>query len=158
MDRHRVQGRRRTALIAGAIALCTLAAPSAPAWADGSVSSLGLSMGAPTPARFAEFEAVVAKFNASGERFVIDGHCQSACTMMLAIRNVCVKPSATLLFHAGGQRQTGKISPYSTNRMLASYNPALRQYLIEKNVMSTFDFTSIPGSVIISKFGYPACK
>ncbi|MFG1305850.1 hypothetical protein V5F34_17160 [Xanthobacter autotrophicus] len=152
--------RRRPGVLLAAITLCFAAVLTGPipARADGSVSALGLGMGAPTPQRFAEFEAVVEKYNTSGERFVIDGHCQSACTMMLAIRNVCVKPSATLLFHAGGNPRTGKISADTTSRMLARYNPALRQYLLEKNAMSTFDFHPIPGSVIISRFGYPACK
>lgn len=148
----------RAALLAACVMPLAATLAAGPVRADGSVSSLGLGMGAPTPQRFAEFEAVVAKFNASGERFVIDGHCQSACTMMLAIRNVCVKPGATLLFHAGGNPRSGKINADTTNRMLARYNPALRQYLMEKNAMSTFDFFSIPGSTIISKFGYPACK
>ena len=148
---------RSAAALGLAVALAAIAAAS-PARADGSVSALGLGRGAPTPQRFAEFEAVVAKYDASGERFVIDGHCQSACTMMLAIRNVCVKPGATLLFHAGGNPRSGKINADTTNRMLARYNPALRQYLLERNAMSTFDFLSIPGSVITSRFGYPACK
>ena len=154
------RGAPRGAFQMFAFAIAGLLAAGLPgaAHADGSVSSLGLGMGAPTPQRFAEFEAVVAKFNASGERFVIDGHCQSACTMMLAIRNVCVKPGATLLFHAGGNPRSGKISADTTSRMLARYNPALRQYLLERNAMSTFDFLAIPGSTIIAKFGYPACK
>ena len=74
----------------------------AAAYADGSVSSLGMGYGAIDAAEFGKFLNVVQQYNASGERFRIDGHCQSACTMFLSIRNVCVTPGATLLFHAGG--------------------------------------------------------
>ena len=35
----------------------------------------------------------------------IKGHCQSNCTLFLGLRNVCVERSATLLFHAGHDRQ-----------------------------------------------------
>jgi hypothetical protein len=45
-------------------------------------------------------DAIIAQYNKSGERFRIEGSCQSSCTMLLAIRNVCVDPSARLLFHA----------------------------------------------------------
>lgn len=120
------------------------------AFAD-SVTTLGMGMGARGAERFAEFEAVVRKYNASGQRFRIDGHCQSACTMFLAIRNVCVMSNANLLFHAGG-------NPDFTNRMLARYKPSLRKYVTDKGYMATREFHSIPGSVIISRFGYRACN
>ncbi len=131
---------------------------TAAALAEGSVTALGMGMGAANAQRFAEFEAVVRQYNASGERFRIDGHCQSACTMFLAIRNVCVTQNATLLFHAGGNRRTGKISPDTTARMLAKYKPSLRKYVTDNHYMDTFEFHSIPGSVIISRFGYRACN
>jgi hypothetical protein len=130
----------------------------APALAEGSVTALGMGMGAPNAQRFAEFEAVVRKYNASGERFRIDGHCQSACTMFLAIRNVCVTPNATLLFHAGGNPRQLQRSEEYTKRMLAKYKPSLRKYVTENHFMDTFEFHSISGTAIISRFGYPACK
>ena len=57
-----------------------------PAYADGSVSSLRMGYGARNPAEFAQFQSVIQQYNASGERFRIDSHCQSACTMFLSIR------------------------------------------------------------------------
>jgi hypothetical protein len=128
------------------------------ALADGSVTALGMGMGASNRQRFAEFEAVIRQYNASGERFRIDGHCQSACTMFLAIRNVCVTPNATLLFHAGGDYRRLQRSEEYTNRVLAKYKPSLRKYVTENHFMDTFEFHSISGTVIISRFGYPACK
>jgi hypothetical protein len=98
-----------------------------------------------------KFAADRARMNAKGERVRISGHCQSACTMFLKARNVCVEPSATLLFHAGNDAA-------ATKRMLDSYKPALRSYLIANRIMETKAFTSIPGSVIISRFGCPRCS
>jgi len=135
---------------------CAFAAQ--PAYADGSVSSLGMGYGARDAAAFDRFLAVIAQYNASGERFRIDSHCQSACTMFLSIRNVCVTPGATLLFHSGGSMQKGIISPARTQQMLSTYNAALQQYVTANHFMDTFAFHPIPGSQIIKRFGYPACR
>ena len=55
--------------------------------------------------QFARFDPVVSQYNRSGELFRIEGHCQSSCTLFLAIRNVCIDRGATLLFHAGHDKQ-----------------------------------------------------
>jgi hypothetical protein len=132
-------------------------AGSVAALADGSVSALGMGMGA-RPGEMGRFDAVVNTYNASGERFRIDSHCQSACTIFLSIRNVCVMPNARLLFHAGGNPRNGKMNPASTQHMLAAYNPALRQYLTDNHYMDTFAFHTISGRDIVKRFGYPACR
>jgi hypothetical protein len=117
-----------------------------------------MGYGAPDAYAFAQFLNVIQQYNASGERFRIDSHCQSACTMFLSIRNVCVTPGATLLFHAGGSMKKGIISPSSTQKMLSTYNDALRKYVSDNHFMDTFAFHSISGSEIIKRFGYPACR
>ena len=63
-----------------------------------------------------------------------------------------------LLFHAGGNPKTAKMSPGSTQHMLASYNSALQKYVTENHYMDTFAFHTISGRDIIKRFGYPACK
>ena len=151
---------RRLARTWGAIgflfAFCGFGAQSA--HAEGSVSSLGMGYGAIDAAAFARFLNVVQQYNASGERFRIDGHCQSACTMFLSIRNVCVTPGATLLFHAGGSMRKGIINPATTQQMLSTYNAALRQYVTDNHFMETLAFHPISGRDIIRRFGYPACR
>ena len=149
---------RRFKRASGALLFCVLGALAAePARAEGSVSALGMGMGA-KPGEMPRFDAVVAQYNASGERFRIDSHCQSACTIFLSIRNVCVMPNASLLFHAGGNPKAGTMNPGSTQHMLASYNAALQQYLTQGHYMDTFAFHTISGRDIIKRFGYPACK
>lgn len=140
-------------LLAGALA----AVAATPSRADGSVSALGMGLGA-RPGEMGRFDAVVSQYNASGERFRIDGHCQSACTIFLSIRNVCITPNATLLFHAGGDPRTGRMNPASTAHMLAAYKAALRQYVSEHYFMATFAFHSISGRDMVRLFGYPACR
>ena len=113
-------------------------------------TSAGYGMGG----RFVRFDPVVSQYNRSGELFRIEGHCQSACTLFLAIRNVCVERSATLLFHAGGR---GTISVPNTSHMLSAYNARLRDYVIAKHYMDTLELHPIPGRDIIDKFGYREC-
>jgi hypothetical protein len=110
-------------------------------------SSAPYSMGGNTE-RFAQDRARIAQ---SGQPFRIEGHCQSACTMFLSLKNVCVDPSAELLFHAGG-------NPQSTQRMLNSYNARLRSFLMANHYMDTPQFHTISGSEIIQKFGYRQCR
>jgi hypothetical protein len=126
-------------IVVGMTALCAslpaLAATSAP-YAKGG--------------RTIEFAQDVEKFRRSGEQFRITGHCQSACTMFLALPNVCIQPNARLLFHAGAQ-------PIATQRMMNSYNAKLRAYLTAKGAMETPAFHTVSGNDMIGKFGYRRC-
>src|SRR3569833_4165414 len=118
-----------------ACAAVLVAALPATAFADGSSRPYGGGgpIGAPD---------IVAKYNKSGERFRIEGHCQSSCTMLLAIRNVCVEPDAELAFHAAlFQKEAGqKPPPKRQAAMLNSYNAKLRQYLVSNHYVDTFEF------------------
>jgi hypothetical protein len=123
---------------------------ASPALAAGSTA--GFEMGG----NYARFDPVVSQYNQSGELFRIDGHCQSSCTLFLAIRNVCISRSATLLFHSAKDRN-GDASPSRTEHMLAAYNPQLRDYVVSHHYMETLDFHAISGRDMIQKFGYREC-
>ena len=79
--------------------------------------------------------------------------------MLLAIKNVCVEPSARLLFHAAlfPNEKGQKPPPARQAAMLNSYKPKLRAYLVSNGYVDTFDFHTISGKDIIQKFGYKAC-
>jgi hypothetical protein len=100
--------------------------------------------------RTGQFGQIRQQVAASGQSFRIEGHCQSACTMFLKLKNACVEPSAELLFHAGSNQK-------ATQQMLNSYNGRLRSYLVANHIMDTTTFTTISGRDIIQKFGYRAC-
>jgi len=121
-----------------------------PALAAGTTA--GFEMGG----QYRRFDPVVSQYNQSGELFRIDGHCQSSCTLFLAIRNVCVSRGATLLFHAAKDR-TGSVSPSNTEHMLAAYNAKLREYVTSHHYMDTLSFHAISGRDMIDKFGYREC-
>jgi hypothetical protein len=141
----------------GPLTVSALTVLSGGALADVSLSAIGMGHGAPSAAVFVQFQEAVRQYSASGERFRIDTHCPSACTMFLSVRNVCIAPGASLAFHAGGSRQRG-ISPEYTAKMMNTYRPALKRYLVSNRIMETLEFTTISGQEMISRFGYPACR
>jgi hypothetical protein len=98
-----------------------------------------------------QFGQIRKQLSETGQSFRIEGHCQSACTMFLKLKNACVDPNAELLFHAGE-------TPKGTQRMLNSYNGSLRSYLVANHIMETSTFTTISGRDIIRKFGYRPCS
>jgi hypothetical protein len=138
--------------------LAPLACVVAVAWgssalADGSSRSYGGG----GPFRF--FDPIISQYNQTGELFRIEGHCQSSCTMFLAIRNVCVDPNATLLFHAAllpSMRDQPPV-PEWNEHMLSAYNAPLREFVVAHHYMDSFAFHAISGRDIIHKFGYREC-
>jgi hypothetical protein len=98
------------------------------------------------------FGELAGQINRSGKLFRIEGTCQSACTMFLSLRNVCVDLNATLLFHSGRPGTLGE-----RERMLATYNAKLREFLIANHYMDSPEFHAVSGRDIVRKFGYRAC-
>jgi hypothetical protein len=81
---------------------------------------------------------------------------QSACTLFLGIRNVCIDRNATLRFHAGHDRNKN-ILVSSTNHMLGAYNARLRDHVTANHYMDTLAFHAISSRDMIQKFGYREC-
>jgi hypothetical protein len=148
MERRKMRLRKLVVAALGGSLTC--AAFALPAAAAG--SSAGYGMGG----EFRVFDPIVAQYNGSGELFRIEGHCQSACTLFLAIRNVCVDRNATLLFHAGHDRKKN-VTEWATNHLLSAYNSRLRAYVTANRFMDTLEFHSISGSDMIRRFGYREC-
>jgi hypothetical protein len=134
------------------ILLPALCWTSTPALAAG--SSAGYGNGGPS----SRFDPIVQQYNQSGELFRSRGRCQSACTLFLGIRNVCIERGAALLFHAGHAMHTQKILPWATEHMLNAYNAKLRDYVVSHGYMETIAFHVISGRDMIQKFGYRECS
>ena len=131
--------------LAGALLLLSTAAMAAG-------TNAGYEMGG----QYARFDPVVSQYNQSGELFRIEGHCQSSCTLFLAIRNVCIGRGATLLFHAAHDRDRNP-SPSRTEHMLGAYNARLRDYVTSHHFVDTLEFHAISGREMVHRFGYRAC-
>ena len=78
------------------------------------------------------------QYNQSGERFRIDGHCQSACMLFLGIRNVCIGPGASLLFHAAHDDRRVRSEPF-VKLFLQHYNAKLRGFLLAQHALDEME-------------------
>ena len=114
-------------------------------------SSLPYGRGAATEQTFRRFHSDRADMAKTGKPFKIEGSCQSACTLFLKLRSVCIDPNAQLYFHAGGTAQ-------ATQAMLNSYNGKLRSFLTANHYMDTPQFHAISGREMIETFGYRRCS
>ena len=116
----------------------------------------GSSVGYEDGGSYYTYKSVVQQYNASGELFRIDGICQAACTIFLAIKNVCIGPNARLMFRAASENRR-RHEGY-TRLALEHYNPSLRSYLIGQRVMDQWEkFHSVTGGDLVSRFGYRKC-
>lgn len=123
-----------------------------PAFADG--SSLPYNRGGMS---FPVMDQVIAQYNQSRELFRIEGECRSSCTELLAIKNVCIEPSATLLFHAAIINPNHPVDPEKNKRMASYYNSKLRSFVLANRYMDSWEFHPISGRDMIRKFGYRQC-
>lgn len=114
-------------------------------------SSLPYGRGAVTEQQFRRFYSDRAEMAKTGKTFKIEGSCQSACTLFLKLKKVCVDPNAQLHFHAGG-------TPQATHVMLNAYNGRLRSFLTVNHYMDTPQFHTISGRDMIERFGYRQCS
>jgi hypothetical protein len=100
---------------------------------------------------------IIAQYNNSGELFRIEGNCRSSCTFLLAIKNVCVDPNATLYFHAAILHPNDPVDPAKNSRRANYYNSKLRTFVLANHYMDSWEFHPISGQDIIHKFGYRQC-
>lgn len=77
---------------------------------------------------YREYVAKVEQARFSGERVVIDGACQSACTLYLNLppQQVCATSRGWFGFHAAIDRQFGYPHPETTLKVWNAYPPKVR--------------------------------
>jgi len=86
--------------------------------------------------------------NFSRRRTAIAGVCASACTMKLGIRNVCIAPDATLLFHQASYN--GVRSEIGTRMMLFSYPSRIRHWVLRTGALNSSSLTALSGRQAIA--------
>jgi hypothetical protein len=112
------------------VALLLLVATTAPAAADLRITK---DLGGYVD----QYKAKYARIREAGERVIIDGTCNSACTLLLGIvppRQVCATPRASLGFHqayydkrwTAGARVT---SIAGTAELMAIYPPSVKDWI-----------------------------
>ena len=92
--------------------------------------------------------------NYSPRRTVIAGVCASACTMKLGVRNACVEPDATLLFHQASYN--GFRSELGTRVMLYAYPQRIRHWVLRSGALNSSVLTALSGRQAIA-MGVRSC-
>jgi hypothetical protein len=83
----------------------------------------------------ADYVALFAQVERSGQRVVIDGPCYSACTLVLSVvpsERICVTRRAVLGFHAArwvDNRGRTSAAPEATRLVAATYPPTVRAWI-----------------------------
>lgn len=104
--------------------------------------------------RFPQMNSIIAQYNRTGELFRIEGECRSSCTELLAIKHVCIDPSATLEFHAALRSPDEPVDPGRNRQMASYYNPKLRSFVLASHYMDSWEFHQVSGEEMIHRFGY----
>jgi hypothetical protein len=97
-----------------------------------------------------EYKAKYERIRERGERVIIDGICNSACTLVLGyvpLRKICVTPRASLGFHQAyiDKRWTMGVkvaSPEGTADLMSHYPPAVKEW-IHRNGGLTLDMKRV---------------
>lgn len=107
--------------------------------------------------RFPQMNSIISQYNKTGELFRIEGTCRSSCTELLAIKHVCIEPSATLQFHAALAQPDQPVSGARNRQMASYYNSKLRSFVLANHYMDSWEFHPISRQDMIQRFGYRAC-
>jgi hypothetical protein len=112
---------RPTSYIAITLALMTAANVVAIAKAD-------IRITADPGGSVAVYRAKVEALRYSGEKVVVDGVCNSSCTLYLTLppSQICVTPRAIFGFHAATNSDTGLPNPRETDALWHSYPPKVQ--------------------------------
>jgi hypothetical protein len=102
------------------------------------------------------YEDAVAIYNREGRRVEIRGSCNSACTLALAVHNVCVGKDAVVRWHQAYEPNTNRLRPDVTKHMIDVLPPRLRNYLDGKIKENYTPETTLHFEELVS-LGIPDC-
>lgn len=101
------------------------------------------------------YYSMVIQGNKTHARVAIYGTCASACTEKLGSNNLCIDPSATLLFHQASDNG-GARSAIASNMMLSMYPANIRNWAIRTGALNRNEVTQMTGFQAI-RMGVPSC-
>jgi len=102
------------------------------------------------------YQNAVYRYNYSHRRVEIRGSCRSACTLALAVNNVCVGPGAILKWHHAYNPQTGAPVYSVTNDMMAMTPTKIRR-LVEPNIGINYNPNATLNYQQLVALGVPDC-
>lgn len=154
----RPMGRRCLAGLSAALIGLSLLMPASAVRAEGG-GWAPLVVRMDTGGGLGDRSALVRRLASSGQRVELRGTCYSACTLYLALANVCVSPSADFGFHGPsfhGRRLTGSEFERWSQMMAQHYREPLRSWFLSTARYRVSDYYRMSGAALI-RMGYPSC-
>jgi len=105
-----------------------------------------------------EYQQQIELANSMNVLVPIYGRCDSACTMKLGARNVCVSRDASLFFHSAFNVHTHEKFSLANDVLMASYPPRIRRWVIRHHALDSVEkVTHMSGREAIA-LGIPECR
>jgi hypothetical protein len=99
--------------------------------------------------RIIDYVLKYAKYERSGVRVEVRGHCQSACTYITGIKNVCAGPKAILSFHEA-RNPDGSRAKKSVVKFLENlYSPQVKAMITKKGGLSYKGWIHVKGTALL---------
>lgn len=96
-------------------------------------------------------------YTVEGRRVEIRGSCRSACIVALSVPTVCVAPGAEVKAHQAYDKNTGKVMPEYTARLLEALPPAIQRRL-EGHVQVNYTTDATLTYTQLVQLGVRPCK
>lgn len=104
-----------------------------------------------------EYFAAADAYKKSGRRIEVRGECRSACTIMLEVPTLCVRPGAVFRWHHAYTKETGVLHPEVTAQMLSRLPPRIAQRLQGKISKNYTPQASLEYGELLA-LGVPSCN
>jgi hypothetical protein len=102
-------------------------------------------------------QTAVQRYNYENRRVEIRGSCRSACTLALAVKNVCVAPGAVLKWHHAYNPQTG-IPVYSVTEEMLDMIPTKVRRVVEGHITINYNERATLDYQQLVALGIPDCS
>lgn len=91
------------------------------------------------------YSKMVDEYNKHHVHVSIRGTCASACLMKLGAKDVCVDPTARLLFHQASWTGTTIKSPIGNAIMMRKYPKHIKEWVLRHNALESHELTPMSG-------------
>jgi hypothetical protein len=103
-----------------------------------------------------DYFAAARRFTITGQRIEVSGECRSACTILLEVPTLCVRPGAVFRWHHAYEQRTGVVRSDITDLML-SHLPSRISARLQGRISVNYTAQASLGYSELLALGVPAC-
>jgi hypothetical protein len=103
-----------------------------------------------------DYFAAARRFTITGQRIEVSGECRSACTILLEVPTICVRPGAVFRWHHAYEQRSGVVRSDITDLML-SHLPSRISARLQGRISVNYTAQASLGYSELLTLGVPAC-